>query len=356
MRETKIRILVIRFSSLGDLILMIPLLRHLRAAFPRGEIDIATKDKYSGLFSGYQLVNSIHTLKGGSLSELLRMKNRLRKRRYNIVIDAHNVIRSNILYWGIPAEKKAQLKKEQLRKFLLIKFGINLYHEITHQHDRYMKLAWKIGLSKDKDLPPFQLPADAELRAGNFIKELDPEAEITLSVAPGARWDTKRWSEQNYREIIKRVSDMGFNTVIVGGREEVELAERISGSTEERLVNTAGKLSILETASILGRSDLLLTNDSALLHLSELVGTPVLALFGPTVREFGFYPRMAKSRVLEIGAECRPCSRNGARPCRYPEKLCLDSIKPESVLESILSILNLKRNVKRTESRSSGDI
>ena len=87
-------------------------------------------------------------------------------------------------------------------------------------------------------------------------------------------------------------------------------------------------------------ADLLITNDYALLHLSELMGTPVVALFGPTVREFGFYPRLKKSRVLEKNLECRPCSRNGAKPCPHAEKSCLDLIEADDVVESVLSVLD----------------
>lgn len=335
----KPKILVIRFSSLGDLILMIPLLQSLRAYFPSAEIDLATKSKYAGLFKDADIIDRIHTLETGNLSELMRMRRLLADNEYDIIMDAHNVIRSNILYRTIPDGRKIQLKKEQLRKFLLIKWNLNMFRDITSQYRKYMNLAEEIGVGGTDHPPPFQLPLQAADKAEDILSVTDNPGEPVIAVAPGARWKTKRWSEEKFIAAMEMLEGRGFNLVLTGGAAESELAGRIAESVSGAVINTAGELTILETAAVLRRSDLLLTNDSALLHLAELVNTPVLALFGPTVREFGFYPRLDRSRVLEIDIGCRPCSRNGAKPCPHRVKACLDYIEPESVVENAISIL-----------------
>ncbi|MFO7914113.1 MAG: glycosyltransferase family 9 protein [Candidatus Krumholzibacteriales bacterium] len=343
MTDREPKILVIRFSSLGDIILMVPLIQLLRDEFPSGRIDLATKDEYAGLFRGSRLLDNIYTLNTGSLSELMRMRRTLAGVGYHIIIDAHNVIRSNILYRTIPAGRKAQLRKEQIRKFLLIKFNLNLFDETTEQYDKYMKLADELGIPARKSLPPFQLPPEAEQKARNLMERFGKPGGGTIALAPGAGWETKMWGVDKFISAADKLSELGYSLILTGGAAEGELAERIASSVKGEIINTAGDLNILETAAVLRISDLLITNDSALLHLSELAGTPVVALFGPTVREFGFYPRLEGSRVIEKDLECRPCSRNGAKPCPYSEKSCLDSIDPGEVVAAALSLLGRER-------------
>ena len=105
-------------------------------------------------------------------------------------------------------------------------------------------------------------------------------------------------------------------------------------------LDLTGRLSILESAAVLKRCAALVTNDSAPLHLAESVGTPVVAFFGPTVREFGYFPRLPRSRALEVSLRCRPCSRNGARRCPYGTKECLAAIPPERAMEELAPLLD----------------
>ena len=125
--------------------------------------------------------------------------------------------------------------------------------------------------------------------------------------------------------------------LVIGASSEKEIC-RIAASSDGS-VNACGRLSIMETASALKRVSVLVTNDSAPLHIAEAVGTPVVALFGPTVRQFGYYPLLDESMVLEKDLECRPCSRNGARPCHIENRDCLDTIDTDEVLSAISQVL-----------------
>jgi len=126
-----------------------------------------------------------------------------------------------------------------------------------------------------------------------------------------------------------------------GGREEKELSGRIAQAAQYPVINTTGKLTILEAGAVLKKCRLLVTNDSALLHLAEYVKTPVVAIFGPTVREFGYYPHLKESIPIEIELNCRPCSRSGTSLCPLGTKECLTSIRIGSILGAIESILGL---------------
>jgi heptosyltransferase-2 len=117
------------------------------------------------------------------------------------------------------------------------------------------------------------------------------------------------------------------------------MAGRIASSVSPHIPNASGVISILETEALLRSCRLLITNDTAALHLAEAVSTPVVAIFGPTVREFGYFPRLPRSIMLETDLPCRPCSRNGAKPCPLGTKECLTAITPDMVLDAVRRML-----------------
>ncbi len=319
---------------------MLPLLNRLRAGFPNSRIDLATKEKYSGLFDENRNINGIHTLTSGGFFELLSLRKTIIKNNYDIILDAHNVIRSNFLYHTISANKKVQIRKDQIKKGLLIKYKHSFYKEYKSQREKYLELAELLGASSREDEQNnLHLPLKAIQKADILIQLPNFENRELIAVAPGARWDTKKWPEERFRDLVVELGKRNFAIVLVGGQEERALTGRIAEATQYPVVNTAGKLTILETGAILKKCRILVTNDSALLHLSEQVETPVAALFGPTVKAFGYYPSMKESAAIEVELDCRPCSRSGSSICPLGTKECLTSIGVANVLEVIESII-----------------
>jgi heptosyltransferase-2 len=153
-------------------------------------------------------------------------------------------------------------------------------------------------------------------------------------MAPGSVWETKRWPY--YSELASRVDGA---VVIVGGPEDVPLARAIVQATDGRLVSAAGALSLRESAALIQRARVLVTNDSAPLHLATAVGTPVVALFGPTVPEFGFGPR--RSGDITLGhrqLSCRPCSRHGPEVCPLGHHRCMRELSIDVVAQAIATV------------------
>lgn len=329
------RILIIRFGSLGDLILMTPLPSVLKSSFPKSSIDLVTKEKFNELFSDNKEISNIYSLRNGSLRELIGLRNILAKNSYDTIIDAHNVLRSNILYYSIKAKNKVRLKKRQLRKHLFIKHRFVRRIDGTRQIDRYMELARRIGA----DISSYEgirlkIPEKIRLKASSLIEESGFAGRGIIALAPGAKWPSKIWPMENFIELAGEMNSAGFSLVILGGKGEEHIGKAISDSISGSIFDFTGSLSILESAAVLEESDLLVTNDSSLLHLSEMAGTPVVALFGPTVEEFGYFPRMKESKVVELDLECRPCSRNGSRPCHIDTFECMKDIRPSMVISA----------------------
>lgn len=342
-----IKILVLRFGSLGDLVLLLPLLKNLRLAFPDGEIHLACKSRYAGLFEGSSSIDRIHTLAGGGFGELLKLWKDLRGEHFDIIMDTHNVIRSTILYLSLSAPSKIRLRKEQIRKGLLIRGKRNLYERIVHQSERYLDCARRMGIEAREITPSLDIPDSVGRRAREFLLSAGISGTPLVAVAPGARWETKRWPAELFARTVSMLSGGGMGVVLIGGEDDAAIARDIAASVHPHPPNAAGTLSLLETAALLRECRLLITNDSAPLHLAEAVGTPVVALFGPTVREFGYFPTLPDSVVLETDLPCRPCSRNGVRPCPPGTKECLTSITVEQVIEAV-------RGIVATSARAAG--
>ncbi|MDX2470542.1 MAG: glycosyltransferase family 9 protein, partial [SAR324 cluster bacterium] len=186
-----------------------------------------------------------------------------------------------------------------------------------------------------------------ELFTGKKEKAKTKELLHTLKVGgkrmvafgSGASFSLKRWPKENFLELGQLLFDLGFYPVLMGGPGEEE-AEWIAKESEGKVINIAGQLNFLETADFLSNVALAISNDSAIVHFAEAMGTPAIALFGPTVKEFGFGPFLEKSLLLDRELKCRPCSRNGKGTCNIKEELkCLRDISTEEVLLEALRII-----------------
>lgn len=150
----------------------------------------------------------------------------------------------------------------------------------------------------------------------------------------------KRWAAENYAELARRIAfDFGHHVVLLGDRDDAPAAIPIAREAPGRVVNLIGRTDVMEAAAVISRALVFIGNDSGLMHLAEAVGVPVIALFGPTVEEFGYYPSLPQSKVLERSLPCRPCSRNGRRPCPRGTQECLTGIPVDSVEEALWDLL-----------------
>lgn len=345
------KILVIRFSSLGDLVLLLPMLAELRSGLPACKIDLVTKEEYASLLDQNPDIDSLHLLNGGGMSRLISLASTLRKQKYDVVIDAHNVIRSRLLSLMLPARKKIRIRKNQVKKTLLIKRKLNLYSSTPSIRERYLALTERLGVDLSGDDYRLFIPETARRKIEGLISRGVSGCASLVSIAPGARYDTKCWPEERFVALAGILKSRGYRLAFIGSGDQRDLCGRIAGDSDEDL-NLAGKLSIIESAALLRMSSCLVTNDSAPLHIAEAAGTPVVAIFGPTVAEFGFFPHLKESIVIESRLPCRPCSRNGSKPCHLKTKECLVSISAETVCNAVDRINN--RSEDKSEDRLPG--
>ncbi len=324
------RVVVVRFSSFGDCILLCPLLAHLKRA-GASEVVVVTKRVYAELFAMAEGVDRIVAVeRGATFADLIRIGRSLRESRDDdtVVLDAHSNPRSRVL------SAAAGGARARFQKFYWERANLIVFKRPTRlptMLEQYGALAVRAGLGAATLSPGgIRLPHDAVQRAKQRIG-----AEPAVAVAPGSRWRSKRWN--GFADVCAGLVSAGHRVVLVGDAHDREFTRPIAESLGERCIDAAGEPSVAHTAALVSRCGAFLGNDSGLMHLAEAVGTRVVALFGPTVHAFGYAPSLDRSVTLERAIACRPCSRNGAPPCPKRTYECLEKIRADDVLRAVLN-------------------
>jgi len=329
------KILIIRFSSFGDVTQCLSVPSKLVERFPGAEIHWATKVEFAELLAGHPHIHRVWPLpRHAGPPELTTMGVALKHEHFTHLYDAHNNIRSiSVLIWlKLHNWRLKILRKPRKRwkRFLLFKLRTNTYKlPFSGQRDILEPLrAW--GVTGDLPPAPQLFRTDADLRG---VRTLVPPGPF-VALGPSAAFPLKRWPLEHWQALVAQATTQQF--VLLGGPEDHFLDEfqRVARS---RVVNLAGKTTLRQSCAVVKLSQLLIVNDTGMLHTAEQQGHPTIALMGPA--PFGF-PSRSSTRVLERTLACRPCSKHGATPCVNPIfHECLRSISPEEVLEQMRSIM-----------------
>jgi heptosyltransferase-2 len=347
-------ILITRFSSFGDIILTEPVTRALRRSYPDAEIHYITKPQYLDIIENFREVDRVIPYESESgFAGLIRTAVRLRRESYQLVVDLHGSVRSAVVRILVSAELTRKIKKRSLRRFLLVKFGIGKGRRWPTAVEKYLECLPQNDETGDLLRPSFEVGRSAQTDAEKMIlgedfstHKIDLESRPYVALAPGARWPTKMWPWERYAELGKRLSgETGKNIIILGSSDDRELCDRIARHIGGKATNVAGRTTFSEAGAALARSGLLATNDSGLMHMAAAVGTPVLAIFGPTSRELGFYPPIDSSSVIETDLPCRPCTTIGRSGCPISTHDCMIKITVDQAMGKALRLLEGRSTV-----------
>lgn len=322
--STKYKILIIRLSSLGDILLTTPVIRAISKKHPNSQIDYVVKRQYS---SSLQYNPHISTMYLYEKKKAKSIKDQISKVKYDLVIDLQNNLRSCALTFGLGTEIK-RFKKPTFKKLLLVWTKINLLKEIKPIPMRYAETATLQLDDNGLDL---------------FIPENINPKLITgkkyIGICPGAKHFTKRWPEKYFIELGNRFSSQNFAVVIFGGKEDQELCKAISSKIKDS-INLCNNDDLLQTARDMKQCQHIICNDSGLMHTATAVGVRITAIFGSSVSEFGFIPYLADNSILENNSlSCRPCSHIGRSSCPLTHFKCMKEIKPNTVFDHVKSFL-----------------
>lgn len=330
------RVLIIQTAFLGDAILTLPLVQVLKQKNPGWQIDFLCIPATSILFKHNPLINKliVYNKRGGD--SFTRIKKEV-KNNYDIVISPHRSLRSSLIAYFSKAKKRITFDKSSLSFLYTDKVK---YITEVHEIQRNLSLLSPLGIKEDNIVKPeLYLSSEEE----NKINELFAAEKITdtddlIALAPGSVWFTKRYPKEKFSEVLNLLTNTNSIIFLIGGDADKELGEYlISNSQNKNIINTIGKLNVLESAELIRRCRVLLTNDSAPLHIANSVGTKVISLFGATVPQFGFFPYGKEDVILETeGLVCRPCSIHGGKSCPIGTFICMHNIKEQAVYELII--------------------
>jgi len=325
-------ILVIRLSSIGDILLATPLLRGLRRRFPQARIDCLVKDQFRDLLRTNPHLTELLLFDTRQTDELQRVRRLIRSRNYELILDIHKNPRSLFLTSCMPRTAVRRLRKYYMKRFILVRFHVNLYRTIMPVYRRYLQTAagWDVG---DDGLGPDFIVDPAAARAvADRLAIFDGDAQL-VGLAPSATYLNKRWPAEYYAEVAARLlREKRCAIVLLGGVHDREITARIAAGLPGPVLNVAGDLNLMQSAAVIDRLKLLITNDTGLMHLGTALHVPTVAIFGPTTRELGFFPTAGHVRVLEQqGLTCRPCTHMGLNHCPKKHFRCMRDISPERV-------------------------
>jgi len=318
--------LVIQTAFLGDVILTTPLLAALAAV--HGPVDVVTTPAAAALLVTHPAVGTVirYDKRGvdGGLRGVWRLARRLRKRGYARAYLPHRSWRSAALARLAGIGERVGFADSPAAGT----YTRRVYRPANaHEVERLLALAEGAGGTPPVRIDPTpddRAAADAWLRAHGLGNGF-------VAVAPGSIWGTKRWP--GYAELAARLEGP---IVVVGGREDADLARGIVQAAAGRTHSAAGELGLRASAALIARAAVLVTNDSAPLHLATAVGTPIVAVFGPTVPGFGFGPRGPHDQVVEHASlPCRPCSAHGPRVCPLGHHRCMMELSVDTVAAAV---------------------
>jgi heptosyltransferase-2 len=323
------KILIVRLSSLGDILLTTPLIRSLKKENPQTEIHYLLREEYRDV-----LVNNPHISKLLTLKReypILKTKAMISENAYDLVIDLQNNFRSENLTTGLSCPK-VQFKKLSWQKFLLVKFKINKLKDAGTIPERYAATIEGLKLDNEGlDLFTDKKPSERLIGLTNLI-----------GFCPGSRHFTKMWPKEYYIDLGNKLIDNNFNIILFGGRDDKIICDEVSSSLS-KCINLCNDNDILQTAADMKMCRAIVCNDSGLMHAACAVKVPVLAIFGSTVKEFGFVPYLSKNLILENKSlTCRPCSHIGRSSCPKHHFKCMKEITPQLVYNSLLNFINQK--------------
>ncbi|MBX3041474.1 MAG: glycosyltransferase family 9 protein [Bdellovibrionaceae bacterium] len=338
------KILLIRFSSFGDVTQCLSVPSAFAARYPNAEVHWVTRSDFAHLLEGHPHIHRVWAFdRKKGLSGLGLLIRELRKENFALVYDAHNNLRSRLIAGGLqfpwdwrrlfspPQVIRRSLKR--WKRFLLFKFRINLFEQPFAGQRDLLEPLQQLGIPK---LPP---PAAPQLFLSR--KDLDAAQTALGSFANGEFWtcaasaahELKRWPVPHWQELILSRPQDRF--VLLGGPDDTFYAD-IASVAPDRVLNLAGKCSLTVSAAVIAKSKMLVANDTGLLHVAEQLGVKAIAMMGPA--PFGF-PCRPRTKILELDLSCRPCSKHGQGPC-VNEKFhrCMVEITPRQVSDTMTAI------------------
>ncbi len=329
------RFLIIRFSSIGDILQCMSIVGGIKEQYPDAKIEWVTRKDMASILSIDKRIDKIWAFdKKEGTKGLIKLANRLQKEKYTYVYDAHLNIRSmvirTILFWGsLKSPKVIVRSKERIKRVLLFKFGINRFDWPFIGVDSFRKPLRRIVINSYPNQRDVEWNFSSEIikKNSHFVDSK------TITLVPSANWEMKRWPVSSWIELIEQLPQHNF--IILAGPSD-DFCNDICNVAPQRVVNLAGKTNLLESCYLCSISNIVVSSDTGLMHAADMFGRPTLAILGPTA--FGF-PKWDNAVVLQRDLKCRPCTKDGRGRCKMEiYQKCMIEITPKFVASKVIEL------------------
>jgi len=327
------KFLIIRFSSIGDIVLTTPVIRCLRKQVPDAEIHLLTKQDFRSIVADNPYINKIHTL-GDSFDLMLH---ELLTEEYDYIIDLHHNLRTLRIKRFLKGVKSFSFNKLNIEKYIYTNFKANLLPK-KHIVDRNLETVRSFGVTDDGQGLDYFIPEK------DVVDNKDlPTSHLHgyIAVVIGAALATKKLPIHKLKELCTAID---HPLILLGGKEDYEDGRTIASVDEVKIYNACGKFNLNESADLVKRSKLVITHDTGLMHIAAALQKPIISVWGNTVPAFGMYPYYGKYSkqhfdVVEINKLwCRPCSKIGYKKCPKGHFKCMENI----AVNDIVNLLQLR--------------
>jgi len=335
------KILITRLSSIGDILLATPLIRVLHHHFPSAQIDFLLKSRFSDLLIANPYLNQLIQFDDSQgFNELKRIKNLIRDQQYDWWIDIHKNLRSAFLKFRNRSQHCFSIDKRLFNRFLLVQFKINCYHQIIPVYERYLEPLKKYGIEYDNAGLDFFLLPEIKPKIQHQYQHFLKHYQLIIGMVPGAGFKTKQWPPEGFVETGDYLAQhLKAGIILFGGSKEQALHQQIAAQMKSKPLSIAGELSLQESAALMNHCHLVISNDSGFMHVAAALKKKLIAIFGSTTRELGFFPCSPQQIIIEKAVPCRPCSHVGRQACPKKHFRCMTEITPAEVQTACLKLL-----------------
>lgn len=324
------KILIIRFSSIGDIVLTTPVIRCIKQQLPNAEVHFLTKESFASILQGNPNIYQVHFLRNSIKSTVSRLK----MVQFDYIIDLHKNQRTFAIKRAMSV-KSFSFEKLNIQKWLMVNFKVNKLPDV-HIVDRYLATVAKLGVVDDGGGLDYYVPPAQYVSVGDLP---DTHHAGYVALVIGAKHATKRYPDDL---LIALCNQLNHPIVLLGGPEDKETSDAImAGSTNSVIWNACGAYNLHGSASLVKQARVVVSNDTGLMHFAAAFQKPIVSIWGNTIPAFGMYPYYGKNSsmkpvIMETkGLSCRPCSKIGYDKCPKGHFKCMREISPTEIAAQV---------------------
>ncbi len=326
------KFLIIRFSSIGDIVLTTPVIRCLKNQLPDAELHFLTKESFATIVENNPYINKVHLL----THSWETLMHELKQEEFDFIIDLHHNLRTLRLKKELGVKSFA-FYKLNIQKWIYTNLKWNLLPE-KHIVDRYMETVNSFGIKNDGEGLDYFIPEKDE----THLKDIPVSHHAGyIGVVIGAAHFTKKMPVEKLKDLCNKIN---HPVILLGGKEDAVIGNEIASVDEVKIYNACGKFKLNESADLVKKSKLIITHDTGLMHIAASFKKPIISVWGNTVPEFGMTPyygnRQIPNTKFQISnLRCRPCSKIGYAKCPKGHFKCMNMISTDSIAEAVRKLI-----------------